>query len=198
MIVRMSKIEIAGPKDLLQRVLALLRDLGIFQVEPAAIGFVDTADDRNVRSFTLDEKTTLERLYLEDLRLRIDDLISLLPHAPVRESYIDPPTIIDALAAAVDRHLTQVRGLSERREALQKERTELERYEVFLSALSSLLESTKETPDLDFIGLTVREPEMVGKLREAISRIRLEIRTPDRDRGRRDRGGSDHGRENDL
>lgn len=171
MIVRMSKVEIAGPKDLLQQVLELLRDLGIFQVEPATISFVENADERNIRSFALDEKTTIERLFLEDLRLKIDDLTTFLPHTQVRESYIDPPTIIDSLAAAVGRHTTQARDLSERREALQKERTELERYEVFLGALSALLESTRETPDLDFIGLTIRDSAMIGKLREAVSRI---------------------------
>src|SRR5574340_8638 len=153
MIIRMSKVEIAGPKDLLQQVLSLLRDLGLFQVEPAAIGFIDSADEQNVRSFSLDEKTTLERLYLEDLRLKIDELISLLPHSAVRESYIDPPTVIDTLARAIDRHTLQARELTDRREALQKERTDLERYSVFLSALASLLESTKETPNLEFIGL---------------------------------------------
>ncbi len=171
MIVRMSKIEIAGPKDLLQQILTRLRDLGLFQVEPAAVGVTEVETERDLRSFSLDEKTTLERLFLEDVRLKIDDLISLLPHSPVRESYIDPPTIIDSLARAVDRHLEQVRDLSERIEVLRKERGELERYEVFLDALSSLLESVKDTPDLDFIGLTVRDPAMVGKLREAVSRI---------------------------
>ncbi|MDH4164341.1 MAG: ATPase [Nitrospirota bacterium] len=171
MIIRMSKIEIAGPKDLLQQVLSLLRELGLFQVEPAAIGFIDSADEQHVRSFSLDEKTTIERLYLEDLRLKIDDLVSLLPHAAVRESYIDPPTVIEALARMVDHHTVQARELSERRDALQKERVELERNAVFLSAVASLLQSAKETPNLEFIGLTVRDPAMVGNLREAISRI---------------------------
>ncbi len=33
------------------------------------------------------------------------------------------------------------------------------------------IESTRETPDLDFIGLTIREPDMADHLREALSRI---------------------------
>lgn len=36
MIVKMSKIEIAGPKEMLQEALYLLRDMGIFQIEPGA------------------------------------------------------------------------------------------------------------------------------------------------------------------
>ncbi len=60
---------------------------------------------------------------------------------------------------------------NERKESLQKERQELDRYAVFLGTLAPLIESVKETPDLDFIGLTIREPDMVIHLKEALSRI---------------------------
>jgi V/A-type H+-transporting ATPase subunit I len=56
-------------------------------------------------------------------------------------------------------------------DALQKEQAELGHYMIFLTALASLVGSAKETPDLDFIGLTIREPGMVDHLRDAISRI---------------------------
>ena len=171
MIVRMSKVEIVGPKDLLQEALFLLRNLGIFQIEPAAVGFIEKEDQENIRSFSLDEKTAVERLRLEDLRLKIEELFSFLPAVPVRESYIDPPSIVDTIAGTVERHTGQARDLTARRDELQKERTELDRYAVFLGTLSTLLVSTKETPDLDFIGLTIREPEMVDRIREVISRI---------------------------
>jgi V/A-type H+-transporting ATPase subunit I len=171
MIVRMSKVEIVGPKALLQESIVLLRNEGIFQIEPAAVGFIEKADQENIRSFSLDEKTTVERLYLEDLRLKIDELFSFLPVIPVRESYIDPASIAHTIAGTVERHTGQTRELSEQRDALQTERSELERYAIFLGALSMLMDSTHETPDLDFIGLTIKEPEMVPRLREVISRI---------------------------
>ena len=171
MIVRMSKVEIVGPKDLLQQALSLLRALGIFQIEPTAVGFIEKEDQENIRSFSLDEKTAIERMRLDELRLKIEELFSFLPSVPVRESYIDPPSVIDTIAGTVERHTGQARDLSARRDDLQKERAELERYSVFLGTLSTLLVSTKETPDLDFIGLTIREPEMVDRIREVISRI---------------------------
>jgi V/A-type H+-transporting ATPase subunit I len=171
MIVRMSKVEIVGPKDLLQKALVLLRDLGIFQVEPEAVGFIEKGDEESIRSFSLDERTAQERLFLAELRQKIDELFSYLPAFPVRESYIDASTIIGTIARSVEHHRIEAKELADRRDALQRERTDLDRYMVFLSAMASLLESAKETPDLDFIGLTIREPEMVARLREVISRI---------------------------
>lgn len=171
MIVRMSKAEIVGPKDLLQESIVLLRNAGIFQIEPAAVGFIEKEDQEHIRSFSLDEKTAVERLYLEDLRLKIEELFSFLPAVPVRESYIDPAGIAHTIAGTVERHTGRTRELSEQRDALQKERSELERYAIFLGGLSTLMNSATEAPDLDFIGLTIKEPEMVPRLREVLSRI---------------------------
>ncbi len=171
MIVRMSKVEIVGEKSLLQEVLTLLRELGILQLEPATVGFIEEGREDDIRSFIPDEKAVFERLFLEKLRQKINELFSFLPKLPVRSSYIEPRSIIDTIAKTVERHVGVSKGLSERRDTLQKERTELDRYAIFLGTLAPLVESTKETPDLDFIGLTIREPEMVGHLREAISRI---------------------------
>lgn len=171
MIVRMSKVEIVGAKELLQEILGLLRDLGIFQIEPATIGFVEEGREKDIRSFLPDEKTMGERLFLENLRQKIDELFSFLPKLPVRESYLEPRSIIDAVAKTIERHISRSKELFEKRDALQNERAELERYGIFLGALAPLVESTKETPDLDFIGLTIREPDMVEHLREAMSRI---------------------------
>src|SRR5574337_231337 len=171
MIVRMSKVEIVGAKDLLQEALTLLRDLGIFQIEPAAVGFAEEGREEDIRSLIPDDKTMLERIFLENLRQKITELFSFLPGQHARESYLQPRSVIDIIAKTAERHIVLARELFERQDALVKERAELERYATFLGALASLVETTKETPDLDFIGLTIREPGMTGRLREAISRI---------------------------
>ncbi len=171
MIVRMSKVEIVGAKDLLQNMLALLRELGIFQIEPATLGFIEEGREEDIRSFIPDEKTMLERLFLEDLRQKIIDLFSFLPQKPVRTSYIEPRAIIDTISKTIERHIAAAKELFEKRDGLRKEKKDLDQYAVFLGALASLVDSSKETPDLDFIGLTIREPDMVEHLREAISRI---------------------------
>ena len=171
MIVRMSKVEIVGAKNLLQDVLALLRKLGIFQIEPVAVGFIEEGREEDIRSFLPDEKDMLERLFLENLRMKIDELFSFLPKKPVRISYLEPRSIIDTISKTIERHTAAAKELFEKQAGLLKEKKELDQYAVFLGTLASLVDSAKEAPDLDFIGLTIREPEMVERLREAISRI---------------------------
>lgn len=171
MIVRMSKVEMVGAKDLLQDVLALLREMSIFQIEPAAVGFIEEGREEDIRSFMPDEKDMFERLFLENLRQKIAELFSFLPKKLVRTSYLEPRSIIDTIAKTIERHIAAARELFEKRDGLRKEKKELDQYAVFLGALASLVDNAKETPDLEFIGLTIREPDMVERLREAISRI---------------------------
>ena len=113
MIVKMSKIEIAGEKKQLEDVLSLLRELRIFQIEPAAIASIEMGHEEDIRSFAPDDEAALERLFLEDLRLRIDELFSCLPALPVRHSYLDPLSIIDIIAKTVRKHITQAKALCE-------------------------------------------------------------------------------------
>ncbi len=171
MIVRMAKVEIVGAKGLLQDVLVCLRELGVFQIEPATIGFLEEGHEEDVRAFMLDEKTMFERVFLEGLRAKVVELLSFLPALPVRSSYLDPRPVIDTMPAIVERHTATVKERNERKEELTRELSELERYALFLGTLAPLVESVKETPDLDFIGLTIREPDMVTRLKEALSRI---------------------------
>jgi len=171
MIVRMAKVEIVGAKELLQEVLAHLRELGIFQIEPATVGFIEDGHEDDIRAFMLDEKSVFERMFLEELRTKIGELLSQLPKLQVRNSYLDPRPVIDSVAAIVERHRVLITDKNKRKESLQKEQQELERYAAFLGTLAPLIESVKETPDIDFIGLTIREPDMVIRLKEALSRI---------------------------
>ncbi|MGE5894156.1 MAG: V-type ATP synthase subunit I [bacterium] len=171
MIVKMSKVEIVGEKTLLQDVLSLLRELRIFHIEPATVGFIEKGHEDDIRAFSPDEKTAVERLFLEDLRLKIEELFSCLPKTPVRKSYIEPLAIIDVISKTIQKHTVRAADLAQRRDALQKERSDLSRYSIFLGTLTTLLGTTLETPDLDFIGLTIQDPTMVDRLREAISRI---------------------------
>ena len=107
MIVRMSKVEIVGAKGLLQVVISLLRELGIFQIEPATVGFIEEGREEDIRSFLPDEKTMFERLFLENLRQKVVELISSLPKLPVRKSYIEPRTIVDTIAKTVEITINQ-------------------------------------------------------------------------------------------
>lgn len=171
MIVRMSKVEIVGPKNLLQDTLGLLRELGIFQIEAGRVVLLQKRLEKALRTFSPDEKTAAERLFLQEVLLKIDELISLLPGLDVRKSYIAPYSFIDAIAKKIDRHISLARQLRGRIDALQKEQGEIGHYMTFLSALSPLVDSTAETPDIDYIGLTIQDKARVEQLRDAISRV---------------------------
>src|ERR1700690_3032135 len=107
MIVKMSKVELVGPKGLLQDTLGLVRELGIFQIEPASVKYAGTELGEDIRAFCPDERTVVERLFLEELLLKIDELASLLPKVLARTSYIDPHSVVDAIAKTADRHISK-------------------------------------------------------------------------------------------
>jgi len=125
LIVRMSKIEIVGPKQLLQDVLTLIRSLGLFHIEPSTVGFIEKGQEEELRSYALDEKTIFERLFLEDLREKIHKLFSYLPKLPVRKSYLDPQPIIGTIAYTIEKHIASCRELEEQREGLHREMADL-------------------------------------------------------------------------
>lgn len=170
MIVRMSKVEIAGPRDLLQDVLSLLQEMGILQIEPTTIGFVKKKDEIYVDSFLPDNETLSERLFLEDIKSRIEELFTYISAVTVRKSYIQPLSIIDTINETLQKHLLACKKLHEEKETLQKELTELNRYIFFLDEIESLLEDVKDTPDIDFIGLTLKDSENVELLKKVLRR----------------------------
>jgi len=171
MIVRMSKVELAGPRELLEKVLSLLRDTGILEIEPSSIGFIKKIDEAYIDSYLPDKKSLSEKLFLEDFKERIDELLSYLPRIVVRSGYFHPQAIIDTINETLQKHLVTCKGLYMKKEALQKEMSELSRYNMFLDAVEPLLEGLKETPDLDIIGLTLKDPDAEDILRRALARL---------------------------
>ncbi|MDI6801938.1 MAG: V-type ATPase 116kDa subunit family protein [Thermodesulfovibrionales bacterium] len=171
MIVRMSKVEIAGPKGLLQDVLSMLQESGIFQIEPTTLGFVEKVEERYIRPFLPDERSLSERLFLEDIKAKIGELFSYLPQVSVRKSYIEPRSIIDTVAENLKRHLTSCKELSQKKDALQKESDEINRYKIFLDAIESILRGIEKAPDIDFIGLTIKDAGAVEDLKTLLSRL---------------------------
>jgi len=180
MIVRMSKVEIVGPKEHLLSALSLLRELGVFQIEPDIRGFIAAGEEVGVRSLLLDEKTLAERIFFEDLKAKIDALFACFPKVAARESYLEPLSVLDAVAATVQKHAAACRELHQRKELLQKELAELSGYTVFLGALESLLAKADGRGELEFIGVTIREPaalEQIMRLLTCLTEGRSEVVT---------------------
>jgi V/A-type H+-transporting ATPase subunit I len=171
MIVRMSKIEIAGPRELLESVLSLLRDMGLLEIEPSAIGFVEKKDEVYIDAFIPDNSALSEKMFLEELRSRIDELLACLPSPGKNNRYLEPRSIIYTISETLQRHLPACKKLYREKEELQKELAELSLFNFFLDAVEPLLEDMKKGPDLDFIGLTLKDPAAEMILRKALSHL---------------------------
>lgn len=169
MIVRMSKLEIAGPKELLLDVLEIIREQGTFQPEEGGAAPTDNGEPALLRMPAPDDRMVAERLFLENMRLKTGEIIAFLPPLETRESWLDPLTILDTIAAIVTRHLNACRDLAERHEALRREQEELERYEVLLAAIDGLIADRDAHTGLEFIGITLRDAGLVERLREVLS-----------------------------
>jgi V/A-type H+-transporting ATPase subunit I len=179
-IVRMSKIEIAGRKELLLAVLSVIRELGIFHIEPDHRVFLEEGREESVAALVADERVIAERAILEALSGKIDELLSYLPKIPVSEIHINPPAIIDSVSATVDMHLDFCGNLNRKREAQRKELAELERHGILFETLESLFSGLTDTGNLEFIGVTLKKSEAVGHLRELLNKMtagRFEIFT---------------------
>jgi V/A-type H+-transporting ATPase subunit I len=171
MIVRMCKLELAGPKELLLDVLSLLAELGVFQPEPNDSGFV--AGDRfaEILEQVADGDTVEERLFLENLGRRIDELINLLPPLDIRDCRLDPRTVLDIIAATTEKHLTACRTMAACREVLRHEREEFERSALLFGTIAGLLEGCEACRGLAFIGVIMRDTAMIDRLRELLDKL---------------------------
>lgn len=165
----MSKLEIAGPKELLLAVLEIIREEGTFQPDENGIAGADAGKRPLLYAPVLDDRAVTERLFLENLRLQTGEIIALLPALESRESWLDPLTILDTIAVTAVRHLETCRNLAERYESLRREEEELERYEVLLAAIDQLIGDRDEHNGLEFIGITLRDATLIERLRDVLT-----------------------------
>ncbi len=154
MIVRMSKIEVVGLRQDLEAVLETLWQDGHLHIDPSTVGFVDEKERGAIHSLLPDEKTVFEKLFLTDLRDKLDTLLGLLPNVKVRQSHFSPALLLDSISARIDGHLAQCAELDRRRAALVAEREGLGRYRALFAQLEGLLADLEKAPDLEYIGLS--------------------------------------------
>ena len=104
---------------------------------------------------------------------------ALLPKVETRESYLSPSRAINSIAALVGKHVGAAEERARRRDALQSELAQLNRYLVFLSTVESLAPRGAEAAGLEFIGVEVRDPAALEQLTRVAGRLLLgaEVRT---------------------
>ena len=166
MIVNMSKVEIVGPRQLLGETLSLVRNEGDLHIEPSAVGFIDDIHKKEIHSLLPDEKALFEKIFLEELDGKLKTLFSCLSVDGMRESFLSPRPIIDTVSRTLDKHLEMCKALCKKREVLRHDLFELGGYKSFLATVSSLLDKIQLTPDLDYIGITLKDEKSVIALKE--------------------------------
>jgi V/A-type H+/Na+-transporting ATPase subunit I len=178
-LVRMSKVEITGPRDTLLAVLETIERAEVLQIDPGIKERIDEGAAREVRPLALDGRTLAERLFLEDLGIKVGRLLELLPKVESRQSYLSASRSVNSIAAVVGRHLEAAEERARRRDTLQAELGQLSRYVVFLTTVESLVPKGPEAAGLEFIGVEVRDPAALEQLTRVAGRLLLgaEVRT---------------------
>jgi len=167
MIITMSKVEIVGPKQNLLEVLEVLRGKGIFHPEPQ---LRDEAPGAAVdlELLALGPDALREQGWLLTLHRQIEQLLDLLPSLPVREVYLRPAPIAGVLTELAAKHLELCLGWQQRQQSLLEERARWERFAGFWRALEPLVREIPQDSNLDFLGVTIREPGQLPMLRELL------------------------------
>jgi V/A-type H+-transporting ATPase subunit I len=167
----MSKIELAGPKGLLEDVISLMQEAGTLQVDTDEFRCIEVPDEHAIQSMIPDEKTISERFFLEELRKQIEELFTYFPVLPLRVSYLEPGAIIDTVAEMLKKQVRYCRDLHQKKEALYEELVLLGRYGPFFETIAVMVRDNMEVHDLDFIGVTIKEPEAIENIRGLLSRL---------------------------
>ena len=171
MIVTMSKVEVAGPREMLLPVLETIRREEVLQIAPDIKERIREDTVQNLRPVALDTQALAERLVLEDLGNKIGRLLTLLPKVPTRESYLSPSLAVDSIASLAGKHLDACQERLQRKEALQSELGQLQRYLVFLGAIELLAPKGAAAADREFIGIQAKDPMALDQLAKVADRI---------------------------
>jgi len=179
MIEPMAKVRLACPRGLVERVTALLQEAGVLHIESAP----SEAAHIPLRPQVMDEPARQCQAELERLREELRRLLLLLPEASPGEragaGQAGPPELtergIKRLALLVRQVGTRVDYLAGRLKACEDELALLSKYEKALEALAPFLRLIQESEELDYLGVTIEEPEhgdrLLPLLRELMAKV---------------------------
>lgn len=181
MIVTMTKVAIFGPKAELLDFLELVRQLGILQIDAEPPDRIAGSQvDEQLKSLHLDREILVRRVYHEELRDQIHDLLGLLPPEPSREPFLNPEQIHDSIREVIATHLRQNRARCQRLDTVRREALELARYREFLTAIAELVPTGPGGASLDHIGVEIKDERGLSQLEHLGVKItggRFELQT---------------------
>lgn len=167
MIIKMAKVEIVGPKQNLLEVLDVLRSKGIFHPEPRLREGTPGAE-AELELHALEPSALAEQGWLLTLHRQVEMLLELLPSPPLRTVYLRPAPIAGVLAELAPKHLDLCRQWQQRQQSLREECARWTRFAGFWKALEPLVREIPADSNLDFLGVTIRDPGQLPALRELL------------------------------
>jgi V/A-type H+/Na+-transporting ATPase subunit I len=177
-ILKMSKVQVLGPRRLLTEALQCLHAQGVLQLRsfPDAPG--EPADEKGpakVRRVPLAGSEIANERSLEEMAGRLHELLLILPSAKGVPWETDG--LPDAASAEFPSRLetveSEIRALNDKRLALQEERDIVGRYERLLTALRPLLPALEGATHVETVGILIRRdrPEALGLIEQEVTRI---------------------------
>jgi len=167
MIVRMSRITVMGPKDLMMDTLSLIQQLGIMQID-TDFDIEPVEDEPAAQPRIIDTKSVLQHQYYENLRKKIDELLKYIPSAEDNSSDTASPAAVNALAALVPDHIAETGKRFLEIDALQLERKELMRYRAYLDAVGDIQKDPVIHNEVEWIGIQIEKNKDVTSLQRQI------------------------------
>jgi len=164
MIVRMSKITVMGPQELLMETLALIQELGIMQVDEGAPSPAEEEGPPPVPQL-MDKESALQHRLHEKLGKKIDELLFYLPSGQEALPDEHPVIRIETLVTILPSHLEEVEKRHESISGLRGRLAEYDAYRVFVEALEGL-EEGRSRENVQCIGVQVDRQKDIEALRE--------------------------------
>lgn len=168
MIVRMSKIMVMGPLELLMETLTLVQHLGIMQVDEE---FPVGGDEEGPAPMPqlLDKESALHHQLYEKLSKKIDELMSCLPPAAFSPAMDVPIIGENTLVSILPAHLEEAKRRKEGIGKLVQQITEYQSYRVFVEAVGQL-ESCAMESGVQCIGVRIEKQDDLAGLQEMLEK----------------------------
>lgn len=181
MIVRMAKVVIAGPLDLLIDTLSLLQELGIMQIADDMQGET-LADGASPSPPLPDKSSALQHQFYLTLTKRIDELLHNLTGMDATVVDGAPRIPVASLAALIKTHIAETRSRQEKIDFLDGRIREMDRYGSFLQMITRAVGVPEAGEDVEYIGFEVTSEDNVAGLQESLDgetggRVSLEVFT---------------------
>ena len=171
MIIRMSKVEVIGPRDQLVAALDTIRRTHTLHIDPGIQARMTSGAETQLQRLTLDPRSAAERIVFDDLAARIDRLLALVPVLPDLRPHLHGAAAFEAASHLVDTHLAACSLRAARRDAMHRDRQSLRHTLSFLAAVDTLAPKGDAAANLDVVAIEVADPAALDRLSKHASEL---------------------------